>query len=76
MARKPKMTDDDVRLRAEGVVKQKGYPWSETEFNCHLVETRRNLKRGGATKEQMEEFDRLVREAPIRRGHFNRYSGD
>jgi len=72
----PKPTDADVRARASAVSSYKGYPWSETEYNSAYYPALENLKKEGATAEQIALFVRLCAEAELRGGRFNPWSGD
>ncbi|UPT75804.1 MAG: hypothetical protein M0D55_09095 [Elusimicrobiota bacterium] len=75
-AKKAKLSDDDVRSAAAGVISMKGRPWSQTEFNASYYPALENLKRRGATKAQVALFEKLVADAPIKGGSFNPWSGD
>lgn len=67
---------EDVRRAAARVIAHKGGIWSETEFNADRHEVRESLKGRGATRRQLELYDKLVGVAPVIGGCFNRFSGD
>ncbi len=67
---------EDVRRAAARVTSHKGGTWSETEFNLENHVGRESLKGQGATRRQLELYDKLVAAAPVIGGHFNRFSGD
>jgi len=67
---------EDVRQAAARATSHKGGTWSETEFNVGKYEIRESLKNRGATRRQLELYDKLVEAAPIIGGCFNRFSGD
>lgn len=67
---------DPVLFAAQRVIDQKGFPWSETEFENAREVWRGELERGGASAEELERYDKLIADAPVRGGRFNRYSGD
>lgn len=67
---------EEVEQAARAVISHKGYPYSQTEFNCVYYNVLADLQKKGATKEQLQKFEQLVNNAPIRGGHFNSYSGD
>lgn len=73
--RKPLMVED-VRRAAARVTSHKGGMWSETEFNHESHVGRESLKNQGATKRQLELYDKLIEAAPVIGGCFNRFSGD
>ncbi|MCX5788839.1 MAG: hypothetical protein NTX64_10095 [Elusimicrobia bacterium] len=70
------ITDDRIKASAKGVASQKGRPWSQTEYNASWGYTYDALKRDGATKAQLELFEKLTAEAPVIGGSFNPWSGD
>ncbi len=70
------VSEAQIKLWAERSASSKGSPWSETEFNANNAQIRHCLVKDGATEEQLALYDKLVKEAPIRGGAFNRYSGD
>lgn len=71
-----KLTDEDIRSTASYVISYKGRPWSSTEFNSVYYPALESLKAKGATKAQIELFEKLVNDAPVRGGGFNPWSGD
>ncbi len=75
-AKKAKLSDEQVRATAAGVIAMKGRPWSQTEFNAAYYPALQSLKDGGATKAQIALFEKLVADAPIKGGSFNPWSGD
>ncbi len=75
-AKKPKVTDDEIRAFVPGVVAYKGRPWSQTEYNVGYYTTLSSLKERGATKRQIALYEKLCAEAPIKGGSFNPWSGD
>ncbi|MBF0107426.1 MAG: hypothetical protein HQM16_19125 [Deltaproteobacteria bacterium] len=58
-----------------GVARNKGYPWSETEYSFMLYQALSVLEKEGATQAQLEEFKQGCNKAPIL-GGFNPRSGD
>jgi len=75
-SRAAKLSKDDIRAAAMGVIASKGMPWSETEYNLAHYEALQRLRERGATPSQIKLFLKLCAEAPIRGGAFNPYSGD
>ncbi len=69
-------TDQEVLALAAGVIFHKGYPWSETEYNSFLSPAADKLAEEGASFEQMILFFKTCREAPVKQGRFNSWSGD
>ncbi len=74
--KKKRITDAEVLEAAEMVIDQKGWPWSKTEFNSAVYGMRSAIIKKGAIKAQLDKFDCLISEAPIKGGKFNPYSGD
>jgi hydroxymethylpyrimidine pyrophosphatase-like HAD family hydrolase len=74
--KKAKVTEERVQGAAASVASYKGRPWSQTEYNMAYSNTLESLKKDGATKAQLELFEKLCAEAPIRGGSFNPWSGD
>jgi hypothetical protein len=72
----PGVADADIEKAAEGVISSKGRPWSQTEYNMGYYNTLENLKKRGATEEQLERFKKLCDDAPVKNGGFNPWSGD
>ena len=70
------MNDSEVEKIIKAIIGYKGYPWSYTEFERYKNEALNDLRKKGATKEQIEKFKNTVESAPIRNGRFNSYSGD
>jgi len=70
------VSDDEIKSVAKEVIYYKGQPYSQTEFNFTYVNALYYLENKGATQKQIQEFEKLVEDAPIKGGHFNRYSGD
>ncbi|MBS2039255.1 hypothetical protein JST97_30000 [bacterium] len=54
---------------------QKGYPWSQTEYNCALASVMDHLasQHGDAAA---QELMRQMESVPVRGGRFNPWSGD
>lgn len=75
-ARKPKVTDDEIRSAVKSVVASKGGIWSQTEYNMGYYMTLQSLKERGATKRQIALYEKLCAEAPVIGGRFNPWSGD
>ncbi len=67
------MTNQEIEEIAEILIKQKGRPLSESEWNCKVYHEKEHLKRNGATKKQLEKIEKLVNDAP---GKWIAYSGD
>lgn len=76
MEEKKTISDEAVKKLAERVILFKGRPWSWSEFNATKSNVRRHLAEEGAAPEQLEEFGRIIDEAPIIGGSFNPWSGD
>lgn len=76
MVKKKTLSNETVRKMAEHVSLFKGRPWSWSEFNATKSTVRHHLAEEGASKEQLEEFDRIIEKAPIVGGSFNAWSGD
>ncbi|MFA6028318.1 MAG: hypothetical protein WC969_00555 [Elusimicrobiota bacterium] len=70
------LTDDSIRATANGVASYKGRPWSSTEYNAAWGYAYEGLEGSGATKAQLDLFEKLTAEAPMRGGGFNPWSGD
>jgi len=70
------LSDEAVRSAAAGTASYKGRPWSSTEYSMNWYYAYRGLKLRGATPEQLELFEKLTAEAPVRGGGFNPWSGD
>lgn len=70
------LADDAVRASANGVASHKGRPWSQTEYNAAWAYAYDGLRREGATRAQLELFEKLTGEAPVLGGGFNPWSGD
>ncbi|MDD5628155.1 MAG: hypothetical protein PHU21_03760, partial [Elusimicrobia bacterium] len=70
------VTDEQIRSAARGVASYKGRPWSSTEYNMAYGTTYWSLEERGATSEQLQLFEKLCDEAPVRAGGFNPWSGD
>lgn len=75
-AKKAKLTNDDISAAAKSVTSSKGGIWSHTEYNMAYYNTLESLKSRGATKAQLELFQKLCDEAPVIGGRFNPWSGD
>lgn len=75
-AKKAKVTDDEIRSAAAGVISYKGRPWSSTEYNSVYYPALERLKQRGATKAQIALFEKLCADAPVKGGSFNPWSGD
>ena len=71
-----RLSDKQVRQAADRVISHKGLPYSQSEFNMAHTNAWNWLKKNGATKRQMNLFEKLVKEAPTKGGRFNCYSGD
>ncbi|MDO8516053.1 MAG: hypothetical protein Q7S28_02265 [bacterium] len=76
MAKKKKVSDEEVKKAVERAASYKGGTWSFTEFNLKTYEIKRELSLRGATEAQIDRFEEFVKKAPIRGGGFNPYSGD
>ncbi|MBI4679219.1 MAG: hypothetical protein HY748_16715 [Elusimicrobia bacterium] len=70
------LSEDVVRSAATGAASYKGRPWSSTEYNAAYAMAYADLERRGATPSQLQLFEKLCDEAPVRGGGFNPWSGD
>ena len=74
--KKPPVGNDEIDAAAQAVVSYKGGIWSQSEYDGGYFNAADDLRKRGATKEQMERFKKLCDEAPIIDGRFNRWAGD
>ena len=70
------LPDSDVEASAKGAASYKGRPWSSTEYNLNWSMGYDSLTRRGATAAQLQRYEALCAEAPVRGGGFNPWSGD
>lgn len=70
------VSDESVAAAAKGAASYKGRPWSSTEYNMQSYYSRLSLEEAGATRAQLETFERLLAAAPVLGGGFNPWSGD
>jgi hypothetical protein len=70
------VSDASVAAAAKSAASYKGRPWSSTEFSMQSYYARLSLEEAGATRAQLETFERLLAEAPVLGGGFNPWSGD
>lgn len=73
---KKKISDQEVTDSAKAMAFYKGDTYSFSEFVCYKTWARQELIDKGATKKQLELFEKTVAALPLRNGHFNPYSGD
>ncbi len=70
------IADQKIKDLTSHVILFKGRPWSETEFKAMVAAVHDQLMEDGATKEQLQKFNQLIKTAPIIGGSFNTWSGD
>ncbi|MFA6093162.1 MAG: hypothetical protein WCU88_08175 [Elusimicrobiota bacterium] len=70
------LSDETVRSAAKGTASYKGRPWSSTEYNMAVGQAENSLILRGATPEQLQLFNKVCSDAPVKAGGFNPWSGD
>jgi len=73
---KSEVTRERVEASARALAGQKGYPFSQTEYNAAYAGYAGMLRQDGATRAQLALFARLAAALPVRGGRFNPWSGD